>query len=965
MSSGSISPISTGCSATSSSRARSRARRGPPSTASAPEPAASRRRWRSRWRSSPERRRGPGALPPRGPPALGDPPPQRGRGLRLRRPAGGLPVPHHGAAERREPGRAPPRGAAGTSSTTLALQAAAGLAHIHRQGVVHMDLKPANLGLAGGRGGRARSSRSSTSAWPRSGAAPLDRRIRGTLAYTAPEVLLQDELRPPRRPLLAGHDAVRAGHGRPPVGRRGPGGDPLPSGRRAARSARRCGPTCRRPWRASSCACCGATPASATPRRAGCWPTWRQALGRPIDAAGLVLLRRQGPRQPARRPRRGARPAALRARGGGGGPGRRGGDRGRGGGGQEPAPARVPAVRRGRGGADRPRPRDAPRRRSPSGRSLEALRSVGARGAEPGARRSRWASSAGARATVSTARSPSIWPPMPRPARRSCCCSTTSTWRAPRARSCCAYLGEELRGVRASWSWRAGVRPRAPARRRGSRRSRCRRLALAPLDRGGDGASGRRLPGHRRACRPASTPGSTSETRGVPGQVQQLLRHLVDDRVLLYRDGEWKPSLPALARWASSPGGREAQDWQRLQALPGRRARGAGRRGGDRRRLLAGPCWRRSSEEDPQDLYERLSVAGRAGASRAAAGGRRRRLPPAAAAASSQALYAQLDGERRVALHRRLAALLEERLLRGRARAGPRRSPSTSGAAATGRGACPYLLRAAAEATAVYGYAQAAAFYRPGRRGRRRDRPATGGGARPRRAGRGARRRRASIPRALRVYQDLLKRPDLRQDAPGRAALCVARAAAAPGAAPHPPGRARGGPGEPRRGAAAPRRVSRRARAGDRPAPRQGAGPARPRATGTPPSRPPARRWPGPAARGSSASAPTCSTRSARSYSDRGDWRRAGRLIRRGLWVAERAGRRGALPDAAQQPGQRPLEDRPLRGGARPLQPQPRAVRADPRPLGPALRPQQPRHPGVQPRQLDGGARAADAQRRA
>ena len=27
-----------------------------------------------------------------------------------------------------------------------AIQAAAGLAHIHRQGVVHMDLKPANLG---------------------------------------------------------------------------------------------------------------------------------------------------------------------------------------------------------------------------------------------------------------------------------------------------------------------------------------------------------------------------------------------------------------------------------------------------------------------------------------------------------------------------------------------------------------------------------------------------------------------------------------------------------------------------------------------------------------------------------------------------------------------------------------------------------------------------------------------------
>ncbi|HEX3130227.1 MAG TPA: serine/threonine-protein kinase, partial [Thermoanaerobaculia bacterium] len=73
----------------------------------------------------------------------------------------------------------------------VAIQAAAGLAHIHRQGVVHMDVKPANLGVtAGGNGdfrlkildfGLAHEVRG-----------PLDRRIRGTLAYTAPEVLLQD-----------------------------------------------------------------------------------------------------------------------------------------------------------------------------------------------------------------------------------------------------------------------------------------------------------------------------------------------------------------------------------------------------------------------------------------------------------------------------------------------------------------------------------------------------------------------------------------------------------------------------------------------------------------------------------------------------------------------------------------------------------------------------------------------------
>jgi Nif-specific regulatory protein len=74
----------------------------------------------------------------------------------------------------------------------LGVQAAAGLAHIHHHRVVHLDVKPGNLGIApdGGTGGRRLKILDFGLAQELRG--PLDRRIRGTLAYTAPEVLLQD-----------------------------------------------------------------------------------------------------------------------------------------------------------------------------------------------------------------------------------------------------------------------------------------------------------------------------------------------------------------------------------------------------------------------------------------------------------------------------------------------------------------------------------------------------------------------------------------------------------------------------------------------------------------------------------------------------------------------------------------------------------------------------------------------------
>ena len=74
---------------------------------------------------------------------------------------------------------------------SVALQAAAGLAHIHRHGIVHLDVKPANLGLVEREDG-ALGLKILDFGLAQNVRGPLDRRIRGTLAYVAPEVLLQD-----------------------------------------------------------------------------------------------------------------------------------------------------------------------------------------------------------------------------------------------------------------------------------------------------------------------------------------------------------------------------------------------------------------------------------------------------------------------------------------------------------------------------------------------------------------------------------------------------------------------------------------------------------------------------------------------------------------------------------------------------------------------------------------------------
>jgi Nif-specific regulatory protein len=630
-----------------------------------------------------------------------------------------------------------------------AIQAAAGLAHIHRQGVVHMDIKPGNLGLgAGANGGRftlkildfglAQETRG------------IDRRIRGTLAYTAPEVLLQDtydhradlyslgmtlfELATSVLP-SAGDEmaAVRfhlEGELPDPLGLRPD--MPRALARILARLLRR-------------------DPAERYASAGRLLADLAEAAGREVDGAalslseGTLLASRLVGREEILGRLRSALAAAADGRGGavliegadGAGKSRLlrefrlfasiGGAR----------------VGRGQGLAERPRP---------LGPFLAALGALGVEvpagpegplGDSDQRERYRLYREIALRLASQAASGP--------PAVLLLDDLHTA---GPESEDLLAYLADELRSCRA-----LVVAARRPPEALARESDTLLTLRLAPLDRAGTvqlvdaslGTSG---------LHPSFYGWIFERSQGSPGEVQRILRRLVDDSVLLYRDGEWKPSLPALARWAN---GGEAQEGQRIAILPA-----VAREALDAAAVIAEPFSLATLaallDGDPQGVYERLSTL--------VAQGWLERLQEAegtlylfAQPRLRQALYAGLDGERRARLHRRLGEIFEEALLRGKP------GLVTAVAEHFWRGgerkrSLPYLRSAAEEATAVYGYAQAASFY--GRAAEAASEIEAEAATRSLAAQAEALTAAGSYARALRVYHDLLKRADVEREPSGR-----------------------------------------------------------------------------------------------------------------------------------------------------------------------------------------------------
>lgn len=633
----------------------------------------------------------------------------------------------------------------------VAIQAAAGLAHIHRQGVVHMDLKPANLGWT--EDGRLKILDFGLAHEARG---PLDRRIRGTLAYTAPEVLLQDaydhradlyslgmtlfELATGVLPSagsdmeavrfhLEGEvpDPLRVRPGMPPelarILQRLLQRDPADRYASAGRLLADLGQAAGRPLDTSAALSFseGRVLASSLVGRDDVLGRLRSFLAEAAEGkGGAVLIEGREGLGKSRLLREFRLFASIEG-------------------------ARV-ARNQGTDGIVE--------HAQPLAPFLEALGSLGIEVRTPGAEASPGNTGDGDRRerfrlyqeiSRSLSEAASGHPIV--------LLLDDLHLAGKESEELLGFLGEDLRSSRV-----LVVGARRPADGDGAVESEgpVRHVPLPPLGRAATGQLVDASLGTRGL--PASFYGWVHDhTQGSPGEVQQLLRQLVDDQVLQYRDGDWKPSIPALARWASSPEGRDAQGWRRFTALPAP----------EREVLEAAAVAAEPAplsllaallDEDPQAVYERLNALVEQGyleRLREAGGARYQvgRQP------FRQTLYSTLDPERRVLLHRRFAGLLEERLRQGET------GLVTALAEHLWRGgertrSLPYLTWAAEEATAVYGYAQAAGLY-----GRAAEAAAEAEDAELQVQALAAQAEAltsaGAFSRALKVYQELIKRPAL------------------------------------------------------------------------------------------------------------------------------------------------------------------------------------------------------------
>ncbi len=585
----------------------------------------------------------------------------------------------------------------------VAIQAAAGLAHIHRQGVIHLDLKPQNLGLAASEDGGlmikildfglAQSLRG-----------PLDRRIRGTLTHAAPEILLQDaydhradlyslgmtlfELATGVLPSAGGDLAAIRFHLRDEVP------DPL-----------KLRPDMPAPLAAILRRLLQRDPQRRFPSAGKLLIELGRGAGREIGSAdlalgeGVVLTSRlvgrdavlEGLHEALAEARRGRGRAMLLE-------GREGLGKSR--------LLREFRLLAAVGGATVSLGWAVGERGQPLGPVLQALRRLGAEveaevspGGEGTERFRVYQRIAAALVRLSQGTPPLVL------------LLDDLHLAEPETRELVAYLAGEIADRKVLLV--ATRRPPEEAAGYSEEEDPLRAsreisvLRLPPLD---PAASARLVD----AC--LGTEGLAAavydwiyeHSEGYPFAIQQLLRYLIDERILQYRDGEWKPSLTALHRLGSVPGLIESFDWQRLAARPP-----AERRILDAAAVIAEPfrldLVAELLDEPPEASYRALTSLVAAGfleprleAEGAVYGLPHRRL--------REALYTGLASDQRRDLHRRVA----ERLAARREREGEGSVAAIADhfwRSGERTRSLPYLLAAAAQASAVGGASQAAGFY--------------------------------------------------------------------------------------------------------------------------------------------------------------------------------------------------------------------------------------------------------------